>query len=230
MRAIVLQTIPTNDKGGVVKLFTEDHGVRAYYVNWGKKAMMYQAMTLLEVEERERRAGSMKMLADARREPVLHELTTHPFKAAVALFMAEVLSRSLADEQVHVALFTYCFLSVQALNLDDRVAAYPIVFLGKLIQYLGFTPPEPRSDEQGCFDLLHGEWSVTPPTHGQCLRGEEATLFKQAINASVEGFQTLTMNREQRASLLDQLLRYLQIHLHSDREIKSYAVLREVFR
>lgn len=231
MKAIAIQTIPTNDRGGVVKLFTENYGLKAYYVAWGKKAHTFQAMTLLEVEERERKAGAMPMLSEYRKDPVLTELPLHPVKASVALFMAEVLHRALAEEQANAPLFDNCWHSVQALDLDDRIAGYPVMFLSRVIRYLGFAPPELPSQEgeRLILDLIHGEWLTLPPFHDAVIEGEDARRFLKAMQMGMGAFEGLPQLRAERQRLLDHLLKYLQIHLHSDREFKSYTVLREVF-
>lgn len=228
MKAIAIHTIPTNDKGGVALLFTEQFGIRPYYVTLGKKSTLFQAMTLLDIEERERRAGSMRMLAEVRRDPPLLEVPMHPLKASIALFMAEVLHRSLAEEQPMPALFHYCHVSVQALDLDDHVAGYPIGFLCKLIDHLGFAPPPVPAPDR-CLDLINGEWLATPPFHGDYLSGDAAQRFGKAIHASHEDLSELLNGRAERRELLDHLVRYLQIHLHHERELKSYTILREVF-
>ena len=228
MKAIAIHTIPTNDRGGVVLLFTERYGMRPYYVTLGKNSTLYQPMTLLEVVERERRAGSMRMLAEVRRDPPLLQVPMHPLKASVALFMAEVLHRSLAEEQPMPALFYYCHIRMQSLDLDDQVALYPIGFLCRLIDHLGFAPPEAK-EHTSCLDLVYGEWLSTPPLHGDFLQGDEATRFGKAIHANHEALEELARTLTERRLLLDQLVRYLQIHLHHERELKSYAVLREVF-
>lgn len=231
MKAIAIHTIPTNDRGGVVKLFTETYGLRAYYVAWGKKAHTFQAMTLLEVEERERKSGAMRMLTEYSKAPVLSELPLHPIKASVALFMAEVLNRTLGEEQANAPLFDHCWHSVQALDLDDRIAGYPVLFLSRLIRYLGFAPPELPAENSAnpILDLVQGEWRSLPTFHDEVIEGEDARRFSQAMQLSMGSFETLPSQRVDRQRLLDHLLRYLQIHLHTDREFKSYAVLREVF-
>lgn len=228
MKAIAIHTIPTNDKGGVVLLFTESYGIRPYYAALGKKSPLFQPMTLLEVVERERRSGSMRMLAEVRREPPLLQVPTNPLKSAVALFMAEVLHRSLAEEQPMPGLFHYCHLSMQALDIDDEVAAYPIGFLCRLIEHLGFSPPD-NPKNLSCLDLVHGEWLELPPLHGDYLDGADAERFAKVIGAPQDTMRSLLTRRADRRLLLDHLVRYLQIHLHHERDLKSYPVLREVF-
>lgn len=231
MRAIALQVIPTNDKGGVVRLFTEAHGLRAYYTSLGKKASLFQPMSLLDIEEREQRQGSMMNLREAQRAVVLQSVPFNPMKAAVALFMAELLNRSVAEDQVNDALFNYSWHSIEALDLDDRVSVYPILFLGRLLRFIGIAPPEaPGSQSAAKFlDLMHGEWLYDPPMHSQFLSAEESRVFSASLHVSQADFESLKLSRSQRRDLLDHLLRYLQIHMNNDREVKSYAILREVF-
>lgn len=228
MKAIAIHTIPTNDKGGVVLLFTETYGIRPYYTALGKKSALFQPMSLLEVVERERKSGSMRMLAEVRREPPLLQVPTNPLKSAVALFMAEVLHRSLAEEQAMPGLFHYCHLNMQALDIDDEVAKYPVGFLCRLIEHLGFSPPD-KPKNLSCLDLVHGEWLAEPPMHRDCIDGSDAELFAKVIGAPQETVSSLLTRRSDRRPLLDHLVRYLQIHLHHEKELKSYTVLREVF-
>lgn len=231
MKAIVLQLIRTNDRGGVVRLFTESHGLRSYYVNAGKKHLQYHAMALLEVEERKQRKSALPGLSDVARALPLHRVQTDPARAAVALFVAEVLARCLAEDQQQEALFAFCWHTVQAMDLEAQVGVYPQVFLGRIIRHLGHLPDR-RRPEDGHFavlDLVSGDWVQVLPEHGKYIDAPLSEAFVAAGWESAEEFSKRVPRREDRRQLLSLQISFVQNHLAGDREFKSFAILSEVF-
>ncbi len=229
MRAIALHTVPTNDRGGVVRLFTELHGQRAYYAALGQQAHLFQAMSLLEVEERSRKQTGMAALSEVRRAVVLGRIATEPARAAIALFMAEVLSQCLVEDQANAPLFDYVWHTVQALEVDQRVGLYPLLFMGRVLRFMGVAPSAALEAEHVFFDLRQGEWRMMPPPHGDWLQGAEAQLLCACAVQSVDELDALSTTRAQRNEVLHKLLRYIQLHLTNDRKVRSFAILAEVF-
>lgn len=231
MKAIVLQLIRTNDRGGVVRLFTESQGLRSYYVNAGKKQLQYHTMALLDVEERKQRKSSLPGLSDVARAIPLHRIQTDPARAAVALFVAEVLSRCLAEDQQQEALFAYCWHTTQAMDLEAQVGVYPQLFLGRIMRHLGHLP-DLRRPEDGHFavlDLLSGDWVQVLPDHGKYIEARLSEAFVAAGWESAEELSTRLQTREDRRQLLNFQISFVQNHLAGDREFKSFAILSEVF-
>ncbi len=229
MRAIALHTIQTNDRGGVVRLFTETHGQRAYYTTLGKQAQLFQAVSLLEIEERNRKQTGMAALSEVRRAVVLGRIATEPARAAIALFMAEVLSQCLVEDQSNLPLFDYMWHSVQALEVDNRVGLYPLLFMGRVLRFMGVAPSQALEEEHVFFDLRQGEWRIMPPPHSDWVGGVEAQLLCACAILSVDELDALATNRTQRNEVLHKLLRYIQLHLTNDRKVRSFAILAEVF-
>jgi DNA repair protein RecO (recombination protein O) len=229
MRAIAIHTVQTNDRGGVVRLFTETHGQRAYYATLGKQAQLFQAVSLLEVEERNRKQTGMAALSEVRRAVVLGRIATEPARAAIALFMAEVLGQCLVEDQANEPLFDYVWHSVQALEVDHRVGLYPLLFMGRVLRFMGVAPSQALEEDQQFFDLRQGEWRIMPPTHGDWLGGTPARLLCACAVLSVDELDALATNRAQRNEVLHKLLRYIQLHLTNDRKVRSFTILAEVF-
>jgi DNA repair protein RecO (recombination protein O) len=229
MRAIAIHTVQTNDRGGVVRLFTETHGQRAYYATLGKQAQLFQAVSLLEVEERNRKQTGMASLSEVRRAVVLGRIATEPARAAIALFMAEVLGQCLVEDQANEPLFDYVWHSVQALEVDHRVGLYPLLFMGRVLRFMGVAPSQALEEDQQFFDLRQGEWRIMPPPHGDWLGGTPARLLCACAVLSVDELDALATNRAQRNEVLHKLLRYIQLHLTNDRKVRSFTILAEVF-
>jgi DNA repair protein RecO (recombination protein O) len=229
MRAIAIHTVQTNDRGGVVRLFTETHGQRAYYATLGKQAQLFQAVSLLEVEERNRKQTGMAALSEVRRAVVLGRIATEPARAAIALFMAEVLGQCLVEDQANEPLFDYVWHSVQALEVDHRVGLYPLLFMGRVLRFMGVAPSQALEEDQQFFDLRQGEWRIMPPPHGDWLGGTPARLLCACAVLSVDELDALATNRAQRNEVLHKLLRYIQLHLTNDRKVRSFTILAEVF-
>lgn len=212
-----------------MRLFTELHGQRAYYASLGKQAQLFQAMSLLEVEERNRRQTGMPALSEVRRSVILGRIATDPARAAIALFMAEVLGQCVVEDQANTPLFDYVWHTVQALEVDHRVGLYPLLFMGRLLRYMGVAPGEAKEIERVFLDLQEGEWRIMPPSHGDWIGGAEAHLMYSCSMLTIDELDAMETSRSQRNEVLHKLLRYIQLHLTNDRKVRSFTILAEVF-
>lgn len=229
MKAIALQVIKTNDKGGVARLFTSDHGLRAYYVSLGKKQHYFQSLSLLEVHEREQRKSSMSRLSEVSRAIMTPHLSCEPARAAVSMFVAEVLNQCLAEGERHAALFEYCWHTIQLMDLDSHIGVYPQLFLGRILRHLGHLPDVKVVGEHAVLDMVSGDWVKQLPGHGRFLNETLSGAFVQAGWSSAALFSNALPDRADRRELLKQQIAFIKTHLTGDREIKSFSILTEVF-
>lgn len=231
MRAIVLHSIKFSDSQRVVRMFTESHGLRAYLVRGfgakkSTKTAVYQSFSLLDITEQEKRRGDLYIVKEERRAYAFEELPFHPLKASVAMFLAEMLERSIAEDHAHQQLFEYAWNAIQVLDLSETFGLFPIQFLGNLIAHLGLLPEAPKSNEYW-LDLVTGTWELKQPGHKETA---DKLLGMGFVNAaSNQPKSGLLATRKGRKEVLDLQVRFLQLHVAGMRDIKSLAILKEVF-
>ena len=108
----------------------------------------------------------------------LTEVFCNPVKNVLALFLSEVLFRVVEGDGARPPPFQYLFESIQLLELSDKgVANFHLVFLLRLLHYLGIYPNVDSYVAGSCFDMLNGVFVDHIPMHRHYLNRQESVVF-----------------------------------------------------
>jgi DNA repair protein RecO (recombination protein O) len=215
-RGIVFRFIKYGDSSIIVTIFTELFGLQTYIVNGVRsksargKIALYQPLTLLDLVVYYKENASIKRIKEVRCLHPYQTLQTDIRKSSIAMFINEVLNKTVKEENHAHELFG--FLMESLISLDDLKVSFEnfhLIFLIKLSRYLGFGAHRVNDVMQGIF-----------------AGKEEEAWIEKLLNAEYSTF--LTWTNAQRRTLLDILLRFYTIHIDSLGEIKSVQVLKEV--
>jgi DNA repair protein RecO (recombination protein O) len=116
----------------------------------------------------------------------------------------------LQDGAAEEDLFEWCKRSILTLDaLDGDFQNYHLRWLMELISVLGFSP------------ALE---DIAP------FAGENLREIKDLLSAPMPEFMVYPLNGKKRSAIADSLLRYLSAHLEIPLNIRSLAVLGELYR
>lgn len=234
-KAVVLNRVRHTDQRFLTTLYTQELGSVTFAVRIPKtrkaqiKPYLFQPLNLLTIEWDHRPTTAIQRLKSVSILSLYATLTTTPAKAAIATFLSEVLTYSLRPEH-EGALFP--FLETSLLVLDQKADSYAnfhIVFLSLLARHLGFPPNIEQADTSPVFDLLNAEFLPTPPTHPYWIEGTEAQFLPTLLRLNYANMHRLKLSRAQRQRILRLLVDYYRLHIPSFPEVRSLAVLGEVF-
>jgi DNA repair protein RecO (recombination protein O) len=238
-RGIVLHSIPYNDTYHIIYVYTETFGRVSYLAfrtrgKQGKKSAVSKALFLplslieLEVEHFNRR--DLHRIREAKLCYPLDRLFGNPVKNALALFIAEILFRVIRESEPDRRLFDYLSRSVCILEgAGDGVANFHLVFLLRLLGYLGIYPNTGSYAENSFFDMQNGIFTASPPLHRHFLNREESAAFARLFRISYENMALYSFSRRDRVLILRRILSYYRLHLPDFPEIKSLSVLQSLF-
>jgi DNA repair protein RecO (recombination protein O) len=221
-RGIVINYIKLRETSIVVNIYTENFGIRSYIENSIRSAKsknkiaLFQPLTLLDLVVFETENKGLKRIQEIKCSQPFQTLPYDISKSSIALFLAEVLKKTLKEEESNPILFN--FLDYSLRFLDEPTAEinnFHLVFLVKLSAYLGFSP---ETSEQ----VLH-EFQLV---NHRPFNAELAVAFNQIIAADYQN--KLKINRQQRADLLDIILSFYKIHIEGFGEVRSHAILKVV--
>jgi DNA repair protein RecO (recombination protein O) len=195
-------------------------------------------MTLLDMVVYHKERHSLQSVKEI---CVAHPYGNIPFdilKSSVSVFVNELLYTAIREEEPHHALFDFIWNSMAALDDNDGpVALFPLLFMTRLMHYLGCFPQCNHSPQTPFFDLREGCFQATVPVHPQYLHKEESEwLFRLLSLAKDESGPVLPrscegevpLNAIQRSRLLGILMTYYHLHLPWFRELQSHHVLHSV--
>ena len=234
-KAIVLSKLKYRDNDLIVKCFTLHRGVVSYLLRGvlsnkkGKSSIAYyQLLSQLQIEENFRENQSLQTIKEVRLDCSFRNLHTHILKSSIVMFLAEVLSSVLREEEENKPLYNYLETTFRWLDTTDEFSNFHLLFLLNLTKHLGFYPD--NSDvNHTYFNLNTGSFeSVKADMYS--ISGENLTVLKTLLGTNFDALDSIKLNSKQRQSFLSMLLLYFELHLGSFKKPKSLLIFNQVFK
>ncbi|MBQ4205692.1 MAG: DNA repair protein RecO [Bacteroidales bacterium] len=233
-RAIVLKAIKYGDNSLIVKLLTEQDGLRSFMVKgaFNKtakiRAALFQPLTLLDIISADTR-GELGYLKEVSIEYAYKSIPYEINKNAIVLFLCELLSKSIQDSETDIELFE--FIHDALTHLDEAEANYadfPLKFSIELSRHLGFAPNIGDYKPGYVFDLEEGCFRYDNANSIYIVDYQLGNLFYQLCKTSVFENVSLNLRNAERRQLLDAVIAYYKLHVSGFNEIKSNEILKTV--
>lgn len=216
-RGIVFRFTKFKETSIIVTIFTEAFGLQSYIVNGVRsksaknKIALYQPLTLLNLVVYHREHANIERIKEISCLYPYRSLTSDVKKSTLAIFLNELLNKTVKDESHIAEVFEFICNSLISLDtIPTRYENFHLIFMLKLSRYLGF-----------------GAYNVNEVVGGRTVDRETEAVLAQLLNAEYD--TQLNISNMQRRNALDLILKFYHDHIESLGEIKSVQVLREVF-
>ncbi|MFT5627690.1 MAG: DNA repair protein RecO (recombination protein O) [Glaciecola sp.] len=233
-KVIVLSKLKYRDNDLIVKCFTLHRGVVTYLLRGvlnskkgSSKVAYYQLLSQLQIDENYRQNQSLQTIKDVRLDYNFTSLHTNLFKSSIVMFLSEVLSAVLREEEENQQLYDYLETTFRWLDETDEFSNFHLLFLLKLTKHLGFYP-DTSDVNQRYFNLYNGLFE-SKKINVYSVYGENLTTLKQLLGTNFDALDTIKLNSKQRQSFLAMLLLYFELHLGSFRKPKSLKIFNQIF-
>lgn len=237
-RGVVLSSVRYGESSLIVHIYTDIGGRQSFMVNGaarkGKrpgKLVMFQPLSLLEIVAIPPRKGSLLRVKEvANPFPGLYA-NADLRKGAIAVFLAELLAKTLREEEPNESLFAFLWSSIQMLEaVEEGVGNFHLVFMAQLTRFLGFYPTVAAdTGEPIFFDIKNGVFRNTLPAHPLVMLEPLSSLLLKVFEGSFSDLNQVGLNHTQRNLLAEGLVDYFQHHMDGFSNLKSLSVLKEVF-
>ena len=224
-KGVVLKFIKYKETSIIVNIYTEYHGLQSYIVNGIRssrskrnKIALYQPLTLLDLVVYYREGKALQRLSESRCSQPFYTIPLNPKKSAIALFIVEVLSRTLKEQTENRDMFQFIWDSIRQFDAADYAAEnFHLMFLIKLTRYLGFNPRNSLEIQNELRDLLDPNW----------VQSDAAQMLNQMLVCNY--LDTPAVGNLQRSEILKVLLSFYRLHVEHFGTMKSVKVLNQVF-
>ena len=211
MEFIVLSSTKVGENALVVHTLSKEWGRRGFWVRSAAKAGMshFLPLNLLEGQVVENPKSELWTLKNIGPVAPLNGIRNNIYKNTMTLFLSEVLLRMLKDGTNEDGLYEWCVGSILTLDaLESDFSNFHIRFLLEFAGALGFSPT---------FE------DIAP------FAEKHLAQLKPFLTSTFSESMLLPLRGEERNALCEDLLRYLEYHTESSINVRSLAVLREVF-
>lgn len=207
---IVLHTTKYGDSSLVVHGYTEEGG-RESFLFRGKGKSLLHPLCIIEYTSSDNRRGTLKYLKEFTPKYGLDSIRSNLSKSSIAIFVSEVLFRSLLLSQKDAELYGFIESSILKLNAaENNFSNFHLWFLVNYASRLGFSPRIGFEGEYNPFSE------------------KEKMVLERLYHDSYSQAMEIPMTGEGRTAFLSSFLKYLDYHLGIRMNIKSLKILHSV--
>jgi len=199
----------------IVNIFTALFGVQSYIVNGVRsksaktKIALYQPLTLLDLVVYYKENANLNRIKELKCLHPYQTVTSDVRKSSIAMFIAEILNKTVKEETHAQELCDFIITSMIILDTQEKTENFHLIFLLKLSRFLGFGP-------QFANEVL-----------GVRITDDAIEkIIDQLLRADYTDH--IMMSIAQRREILELLVKFYADHIETIGELKSLAVLREI--
>ncbi len=233
---IILHQIRYTDSSNIVSIYTRKFGRMSYFVRGASKKKsacrpaLLQPLSVVEIEAVHSPKRTIHTLREMRVALPFYEIPFDQVKIALALFIAEILHKTLKHSENDEELYNFIENSIRELDAcKDGLGNFHLVFMTQLSHYLGFAPNMDNPDQAEYFDLMNGIFIHQPPSHIHYLKPETTDALKKLTTLDYQNLNTMKLSRSERSELLDKLIEYYQLHLPDFFPVASLDILHKLW-
>lgn len=235
IQGIVLQFIRYGDTSLIVKVFTRNYGLKSYMVKGAfnrsskNRVALFQNLNLINyIGVEKANKGTLGYLKDVQLSIVYQSLPFVMNKSAILMYVSELLSKTITEQEQNEALYDFIVRSLQWLDLVEKdFANFPLYFTLELTRYLGFYPKS-NHKEGYCFDMMEGSFAHDYPLHPYYFDAESAELLSRFLDKGIDEACGIPLRVTQRRELLDNLIVFMRLHAPVMKDFHSHEVLKTV--
>ena len=235
-QGIVFHQIKYSDTSVIVKIYTEVLGLQSYLIkgirkkNSKIKAGYFQPLSVLDLVVYHQEKKDLQYIKEIKLAFPFHSLHSNMVKSTIALFINEILYKSIREEEANQKLFDFLFHAIKILDItEESLSLFHLVFLIQLTKYLGFFPKDNYSEKNPFFNLQDGEFQYTNPDKNIFLDTTQSRYMNMLLYQKFEHLSTVKIPKKIRIELTGNIIRYFQLHISGFGQVKSLPVLVEVF-
>jgi len=214
-KGVVFRFTKYGETSIIVNIFTELFGLQSYIVNGVRssskrsKIALFQPLTLLDLVVYHKENANILRIKEVKCYHPYQSVTSEIRKSAIAMFIIEVLNKSVKEQSHAGEIHDFVANSLMTLDKLQKPENFHLLFLLGLSKHLGFGPNLTE-------EVLGGHWMDV---------GDQEVL-KRLMKSDYDS--TIMINYAQRQTLLLSLLRFYANHVDNFGEMKSLVVLREI--
>ncbi len=233
-KAIVLTSIKYADADLIVKCYTE-MGIKTYMLKRifksksnKLKVAYFQPLTLLEIMANHNNKGNLNSIREARISFFYTSIPNNIIKQTIVIFLSEVLSNAIREEDENPPLFKYLSTTLKWLDTHEHTVNFHLLFLLNLTKHLGFYP-KTKNIKSRYFNLEEGVFTDLKPMYNYIF-GENLNTLNTLIGTNFDVLEKLKFNAKSRQMFLEFLISYYELHLPGFKRPKSLSVLKDIYK
>ncbi len=233
-KGIVLHHFRYSETSIIARIYTEKFGLQSYLIKGVRRPgstlriSLFEHLSLLDMVVYHKDSRELQAIREAQLLYQFRSIHSDLRKSSQALFMNEIIVKTIKEQESNLTLFEYLYDSVLILDDPETFSAhFHLWFMVQLASHLGFGPRKNYSAGD-CFNLREGRFVPASPGHGQFLEPRQAAILNELLCNGRHPKISILFDSNDRKIILLKLIEFYQLHVPSFSGLQSPAVLHEV--
>lgn len=212
-RSVVLHHTKYTGSNIIVHSYTELYGRQSFIVSGIKNKKshfhfsLFQPLSVLDLEIYYKLNRDIQRIKEVSVHKHYNTIHTNIHKGTIALFISEVLYKTLHEEEPNVNLFDFLIRSIHTLDtIQEGISNFHLIFLLEYSRFLGIYPENIFNDD------------------------DQYSGLRELLNHSFSDLHMIKISNDVRIKLLQQLTGYYSHYLEGMGNIKSLEILKQVYQ
>lgn len=238
-KGIVLRTVRYGETSIIASIFTELFGLQSYLMNGVRvtskkgtgKGNMLQPGAILDMVVYHNDLKNLQRVKDFKWAYVYENIFFNVFRNSIALFMVELLQRSIKQPEANPPLYNFvedAFIHLDKAG-DSAAANFALYFAINLSRFYGFMIADRYSEKSNILDLMEGRYVSDKPDHLHFLEHEYSRVVSDLLKVmQPDELAHIKLNQETRRLLLHAFETFYALHIQDFGKMKTLPVLEAV--
>jgi len=227
--AIALSYLKQGESSIIAKIFTEEKGLQSFIVKGvrakksKKKLGLFQPLQLLSINATHLPKNSLQYISEIALEHTKITDRIDIKKNFLSIFVAEVISKVLLETEKDKALFKFIWeLKIDLNSLEIINPNFPLIFLIRLSEYLGFLPSKDQIDGD-YFNLEFGEFTNNQQQLNYFIKKENSYYLRKLLEN-----KDINIPYKNRNKILLHLIKYYKLQHHELKNMTSHLIIESL--
>lgn len=227
---ILLKKLNYSETSLILHFYTLEEGFKPFLFQGGKKKKgnILHPLSIVEIESYQRPDSELGKISSISPQPVLQSIPVHPVKGGLAFFLTELIAQSLKSSDSDQRMYRFLIDEIKWLDNTDEITNYPIWFLIKFADLLGFSP-HVLDEKPIYFDLEEGQLTRHKPRGHVFIEDNTIPVLEELLNKQKSDFMMYKIHKTNRKQLINNLVDFYKQHVSNFKTPKSLEVMQTVF-
>jgi len=228
-RAIALSYIKQGEGSIIARIFTEEKGLQSFIVkgvrakNAKKKLGLFQPLQLLSINATYLTKNSLQYISEIALEHSQINNGIDMKKKFISIFVAEVISKVLLETEKDKALFKFIWeLKIDLNSLEKINPNFPLIFLIRLSEYLGFSPSKEQVNGE-YFNMELGQFTNNQQQLDCHVEKENSIYLRELLEN-----KDIDIPYQNRNKILLHLIQYYKLQHHELKNMTSHLIIESL--
>jgi DNA repair protein RecO (recombination protein O) len=232
--AIILSKRKYSDNSFIVTFYSLAKGVMSVFVRIPKikaaniRQNLFFPLNIIDCEIDFKATRHIQTFRYCNRQIVLKNICSNIYKTCIAQFIAEVVLKSVKEEEANPALYKEIKSTVILLEDSQDFMNLHLAFLNKFSKLLGFGITNNFCPDFPYFNLKEGMFLPVFTTDDASETESNSKIFAELINLDLDNYNNIIIKKKHKQIFLNIIIRYYKYHLHGNFDNKSLDILMTI--